>query len=87
LQFRVNDVQWHEAESLAALGPKDRLFLTRTDNDARLQSVRRRDRGVRLPTGVENVSDVPQRHRQAGQRQGGTDHAAWAPGPLGVKRR
>jgi hypothetical protein len=56
LQVRVNDVQWHEAESLAALGPKDRQFLTRTDNDAKTSVVfGDGDRGVRLPTGVENV--------------------------------
>jgi hypothetical protein len=56
LQVRVNDVQWHEAESLAALGPKDREFLTRTDNDAKTSVVfGDGKRGVRLPTGVENV--------------------------------
>jgi hypothetical protein len=56
LQVRVNDVQWHEAASLAALGPKDRQFLTRTDNDAKTSVVfGDGERGVRLPTGVENV--------------------------------
>jgi predicted phage baseplate assembly protein len=56
LQVRVNDVQWHEAASLAALGPKDRKFLTRTDNDAKASVVfGDGERGARLPTGVENV--------------------------------
>jgi Baseplate J-like protein len=56
LEVRVNDVQWHEAESLAALGPKDRKFLTRTGDDAKTSVVfGDGERGVRLPTGVENV--------------------------------
>jgi hypothetical protein len=56
LQVRVNDVQWHEAASLAALGPKDRKFLTRTDNNGKSSVVfGDGERGVRLPTGIENV--------------------------------
>jgi hypothetical protein len=56
LEVRVNDVQWHEAESLAALGAKDRKFLTRTGDDGKTSVVfGDGERGVRLPTGIENV--------------------------------
>jgi predicted phage baseplate assembly protein len=56
LELRVNDVQWHEAAMLAALGPKDRKFLTRTDDDSKTSIVfGDGEYGLRLPTGVENV--------------------------------
>jgi predicted phage baseplate assembly protein len=59
LQVRVNDVQWHEAEGLAVLGPKDRKFLTRTDDDGKTSVVfGDGERGVRLPTGIENVKAI-----------------------------
>jgi predicted phage baseplate assembly protein len=56
LAVRVNDVQWHEVDSLAGLGPNDRKFLTRTDDEARTSVVfGNGERGARLPTGQENV--------------------------------
>jgi len=56
LAVYVNDVEWHEAESLAALGPKDRRFITRTD-DAGVTTVvfGTGEHGARLPTGLQNV--------------------------------
>jgi predicted phage baseplate assembly protein len=56
LTVRVNEVQWHEAAGLAALGPGDHEFLTQTDQQNTTR-VRFGDgiRGARLPTGVENV--------------------------------
>jgi predicted phage baseplate assembly protein len=59
LEARVNDVKWHEAESLVALGPTDRAFITRTDDEARTTVVfGSGERGARLPTGQENVKAV-----------------------------
>jgi predicted phage baseplate assembly protein len=59
LQVRVNDVQWHEAGSLAQLGPQSRNFITRTDDDDKVSLVFGDGvQGARLPTGVENVEAV-----------------------------
>jgi predicted phage baseplate assembly protein len=56
LVVRVNDVQWHEAESLAALTPNDRAFITHTDDDAKTSVIfGNGEHGARLPTGLENV--------------------------------
>ncbi len=59
LQVRVNDVQWREAGAVVSLGPKDRSFVTRTDDDDKV-SITFGDgvHGARLPTGVENVKAV-----------------------------
>jgi hypothetical protein len=56
LEVRVNEVQWHEVETIAALGPNDRKFITRTDDEARTAVVfGNGERGARVPTGQENV--------------------------------
>lgn len=56
LELRVNDLLWREAPSLAALGPADRAYLTRDDDDG-VTSVLFGNgvRGARPPTGRENV--------------------------------
>ena len=75
LKVYVNDVQWHEADSLAGLGPTDRRFITRTDDagETTLSSATvSRARG--RPTGVENVKRcLSQWHRHSGQREGRAD--------------
>jgi predicted phage baseplate assembly protein len=59
LVVRVNDVQWHEADSLAGLLPTDREFITKTDDDGKTTVVfGNGQRGARLPTGQENVKAV-----------------------------
>jgi predicted phage baseplate assembly protein len=59
LVVHVNDVQWHEADSLAVLQPTDRKFITRTDDDGNTTVVfGNGQRGARLPTGQENVKAV-----------------------------
>lgn len=56
LRVYVNGVEWHEAEAMVALGPTDRGFVTRTDDDGKTSIVfGDGQRGARLPTGVENV--------------------------------
>jgi predicted phage baseplate assembly protein len=59
LEVRVNDVEWHEVESLAALGAGERKFISRT-NDAAKTSVifGNGAHGARLPTGPENVKAI-----------------------------
>ena len=56
LEVRVNDLEWHEAETLVGLGPADRAFVTRTADDSTTTVIFGDGvRGARLPTGVENV--------------------------------
>lgn len=59
LQVRVNDILWHEADSLAGLGPTDRGYITKTDDESKTTVIFGNGyRGARLPTGVENVKSV-----------------------------
>jgi predicted phage baseplate assembly protein len=56
LEVRVNDVQWHEKDSLAGLQPDDRAFITQTDDDAKTKIIfGSGHNGARLPTGLENI--------------------------------
>lgn len=56
LVTRVNDIAWHETDSLAAAGPRERLFMTRTDEADKTALVFGNGvHGARLPTGVANV--------------------------------
>jgi predicted phage baseplate assembly protein len=56
LQVRVDGVLWHEVDSLAGHGPKERVYITGTADDGR-PTVTFGDgvHGARLPTGHENV--------------------------------
>jgi Baseplate J-like protein len=59
LVVRVNDVQWHETDSLAGLKPADRLFFTETDDESKTKIVFGNGReGARPPTGLENIRAV-----------------------------
>jgi predicted phage baseplate assembly protein len=59
LQVRVNDILWHEADTLEGLAPAARSFITTTDDDAKTRVTFGNGRqGSRLPTGVENVKAV-----------------------------
>ena len=55
----VNDVRWHEAETLVGLGARERRFVTETDDEDKTAVVFGNGReGARLPTGIENVRAV-----------------------------
>ncbi|MDB5034135.1 MAG: hypothetical protein JWQ98_1376 [Chlorobi bacterium] len=56
LQIRVNDILWHEAESVLDLTPTSRGYTTTTDDDD-IVTVRFGNglQGLRLPTGAENI--------------------------------
>jgi predicted phage baseplate assembly protein len=59
LQVRVNDVLWHETDSVAALGPNDYRYITRTDDEAKTSVIfGTGEHGARLPTGPDNVTAV-----------------------------
>ena len=52
----VNDMQWHEVDSLAGLETTDRNFITETDDEDRTTiTFGNGKEGARLPTGVENI--------------------------------
>lgn len=59
LTVRVNDIEWHEVDSLAGLAPDARQFITRTDDDGKTGIVFGNGvAGARLPGGQENVRAV-----------------------------
>jgi baseplate J-like protein len=59
LHVRVNDIEWHESETLADLQPTDRTFITRTSDDDKTSVIfGNGQQGARLPTGIENVKAV-----------------------------
>ncbi len=56
LNVYVNDVQWHEIDSLAGLASAERKFITKTDDDGKDTIIFGNGRdGARLPTGIENI--------------------------------
>lgn len=56
LKVIVNDMQWHEVDSLAGLETTDRNFITKTDVEAKTTiTFGNGKEGARLPTGVENI--------------------------------
>lgn len=56
LKVFVNNVEWHETDSLVGLEAYDRRFISRTDNEDKTSVVFGNGRqGSRLPTGIENI--------------------------------
>ncbi|HEX6288350.1 MAG TPA: putative baseplate assembly protein [Herpetosiphonaceae bacterium] len=57
LEVRVNDIAWDEVAALYGLAPRDRAYITRTD-DAAKTTVQFGDgiSGARLPSGTENIT-------------------------------
>jgi hypothetical protein len=52
----VNDLRWHETDSLAGQSPNARLFVTKTDDEAKTTVIFGNGKeGSRLPTGMENI--------------------------------
>lgn len=59
LKVYVNQVEWHEVDTLAGLGPRDRNFITSTDDaDNTTVIFGNGTEGTRLPTGVLNVNST-----------------------------
>jgi predicted phage baseplate assembly protein len=62
LKVYVNNVEWHEADTLAGLGPRDRTFTTKTDDADNVTVIFGNGKqGSRVPTGVLNVNSVYRR--------------------------
>jgi Baseplate J-like protein len=56
LKVYVNDVQWHETDTLAGLSRTDRRFIARADDEAKTTITFGNGReGARLPSGIENL--------------------------------
>lgn len=86
LKLFVNDIEWHQSDSLAALPPNERSFITKTDDDGKLSVIFGNGReGARLPTGIENI----RAEYRSGIGKGGNVKAEQisllASKPLGVK--
>jgi predicted phage baseplate assembly protein len=59
LQVRVNDILWHETNSLATLESGDRQFMTQTDDAGQTTVIFGNGRqGARPPSGIENIRAV-----------------------------
>lgn len=59
LHIFVNDIEWHETDSLAGLKPRDRRFVTKTDDDDKTTVIfGNGTEGSRVPTGVLNVNSI-----------------------------
>lgn len=59
LKVYVNDVQWHESNTLFGLSSTERRFVTHTDDEGKTSVIFGNGReGARLPTGIENVRAV-----------------------------
>src|SRR5581483_7899568 len=59
LQVRVNNILWHETDSLDKLGPTDRDYVTETgDDDKTTITFGNGKQGARPATGAENVTAV-----------------------------
>lgn len=59
LEVRVNDIRWHETETLATLGADDRRFITQTDDQGKTTVIFGNGRqGARPPSGIENIKAV-----------------------------
>ena len=57
LVLRVNEVEWHETDTLAGLSPDDRKFITKTDDESKTTVVFGNGwQGARPPTGRENIT-------------------------------
>jgi hypothetical protein len=57
LVVRVNEVKWHETDTLADLSPDDRKFITKIDDESKTTVVFGNGRkGARPPTGRENIT-------------------------------
>jgi len=56
LNLRVNDILWHEVPTLYGLGPRDRAYITRTDDNVKTTAVfGDGSAGACPPTGQNNV--------------------------------
>ena len=86
LSIFVNDVEWHEMDSLAGLQATDRNFITSTDDDSKTSIIFGNGKeGARLPTGVENIRAEYRNGIGKGGNVNAEQISMLATKPLGVK--
>jgi hypothetical protein len=86
LDVRVNDVLWHETDSLVLLQPDSRAYVTETGDDDKTTIVfGDGQHGARLPTGPENVNAVYRSGMGKPGNVAATKISMLATRPLGVK--
>lgn len=86
LHVYVNNIEWHEADTLAGLGPGDRNFITKTDDaDNTTVLFGNGTEGSRVPTGVLNVNSVYRRGIGQGGNVKADQVSLLQTKPLGVK--
>ena len=77
LTVRVDKVDWLEARSLMGLGPKDRRYVMRTNEDETTLLFGDGSRGALIPSGHgERRSGLQNGERAVRQRRGGPDQSA-----------
>jgi predicted phage baseplate assembly protein len=86
LEVRVDEVRWPLQETLLYLDANGRGYVTRTDDDGNTRVIfGDGKRGVRLPTGSENVTAVYRSGIGKGGNVGAGRISSLATRPLGVK--
>lgn len=86
LHVYVNEVEWHQTDSLAGLAPADHKFITLTDDEAKTKVVFGNGReGARLPTGLENIRAVYRNGIGKGGNVAAGQISLLTTRPLGVK--
>lgn len=86
LNVFVNDVRWHEMDSLAGLHATDRNFVTKSDDDSKTSVIFGNGReGARLPTGIENIRAQYRNGIGKGGNVKAEQISLLATKPLGVK--
>ena len=86
LKILVNDVEWHEADSLSGLEANDRKFITKTDNEDKTKIIFGNGiQGSRLPTGKENIRAMYRNGIGKGGNVNAEQISTLSTKPLGVK--
>lgn len=86
LKVLVNDIEWHEADSLAELESTDRHFITKTDNEDKSKVVFGNGvKGARLPTGTDNIRAMYRNGIGKGGNVNAEQISMLSTRPLGVK--
>ncbi len=86
LEVYVNDLRWHETDSLAGQSPYARLFVTKTDDEAKTTVIFGNGKeGARLPSGQENIKARYRNGIGKAGNVGGGQISLLVARPLGVK--
>lgn len=86
LEVYVNDLRWHETDSLAGQSPEAHVFVTKTDDEAKTTVIFGNGKeAARLPTGQENIKARYRNGIGKAGNVGAGQISLLASRPLGVK--